>query len=200
MGAAKQWRERLKRPNIGWRKRLEKIASELRQTICLLPDNSFSRLARRIARAKRIFVAGAGRTGLVMRMFAMRLVQCGLFVHAAGDATTPAIRKGDLLIIASGSGVTATMVVIARAARAAGANMILLTAQPRSTLARIAPEVVRLPVPLDARRPGGLASAQLLGTCFEQCLLIFCDLLIEEVAAARRQRESDLARRHANLE
>ncbi len=184
-----------------WRKRLAAVLAEISAALSQIPaEEILPPLVRRLARAKRVFVAGAGRTGLVMRMFAMRLTQCGLGAHVAGDATTPAIGKGDLFVLASGSGATATMIALARAARAAGADIILLTARPRSPLARLIKWAVRLPLPLALHRPAGLASSQLLGSCFEQSLLVFCDLLTEEVARTRRQSEEDFARRHANLE
>ena len=57
--------------------------------------------------ADRIFVTGAGRSGLVLKMAAMRLMHLGLTVHVVGEITAPAIRSGDLLLAASGSGTTA---------------------------------------------------------------------------------------------
>ena len=73
-------------------------------------------VVRLIGGAPRVFLAGAGRSGLVLRMAAMRLMHLGLDVHVAGDTTTPAIREGDLLIAASGSGTTAGVVKAASTA------------------------------------------------------------------------------------
>ena len=42
--------------------------------------------------AGRIFVAGAGRSGLVSRFFAMRLVHSGYQVNMVGEIVTPAIK------------------------------------------------------------------------------------------------------------
>ena len=59
--------------------------------------------------AKRIFIAGIGRSGLIGKTFAMRLVHMGFLVYIVGDATTPAIQANDLLVIVTGSGTTKTL-------------------------------------------------------------------------------------------
>ena len=46
-----------------------------------------------ILRAPRIFCIGAGREGLAMRAFAMRLMHLGKPVHWIWDDTTPAIGR-----------------------------------------------------------------------------------------------------------
>ena len=59
--------------------------------------------------SKRIFIAGAGRSGLVARFFAMRLMHAGYEVFVVGEIVTPSIRDGDLFLVLSGSGETETM-------------------------------------------------------------------------------------------
>ncbi|HKP05968.1 MAG TPA: 6-phospho-3-hexuloisomerase, partial [Microbacterium sp.] len=61
-------------------------------------------LAGLILSADRVFVGAAGRSGIALRMTAMRLMHLGLDVHLLGDVTTPAIGAGDVLLTASGSG------------------------------------------------------------------------------------------------
>ena len=56
--------------------------------------------------AKRVFVIGAGRSGLVAKAFAMRLMHLGLDIHVVGETITPALREGDILVVVSGSGET----------------------------------------------------------------------------------------------
>lgn len=74
-----------------------------------------------IQQAERIFVVGAGRSGLSMRSAAMRLMHAGYTVFVVGEITTPAIGKGDLQITASGSGTTGSIVKAADPAAAAKA-------------------------------------------------------------------------------
>lgn len=176
------------------------ILDEILVVLGGLDQAGFDRAVAGLTRAERVFVAGAGRSGLVMRMLALRLIQAGLTVHAAGDATTPAIGGGDLLVIGSGSGETDSMRTLAAVAREAGAEVLLLTHAPDSPLGKRADLILLLPVPHDQSRPGGLAGTQLLGTLFEQCLLLTADLLAAEVCARVGAAAADLQRRHANLE
>ncbi|MGZ4892148.1 MAG: SIS domain-containing protein, partial [Halobacteriota archaeon] len=55
---------------------------------------------------KRLFVMGAGRSGLVVKGFAMRLMHLGFNVYVVGETVTPAVETDDLLIVISGSGET----------------------------------------------------------------------------------------------
>ena len=98
-----------------------------------------------ILAANRVFVMGAGRTGLALKMAAMRLMHLGLVVHVAGEVTSPAIARGDLLLVASGSGATAGPVHAAEVAVKAGARVSALTATPASKLGQLAQGVVVIP-------------------------------------------------------
>jgi 6-phospho-3-hexuloisomerase len=182
------------------RSRVEIILEELRLALEGVEAGELDEFAGALARARRLFLAGAGRTGLVMRMLAMRLMQAGLEVHIAGAATTPACGAGDLLVVGSGSGETAGMRLLADEAAEAGAEVALLTRAPGSALEGLAGRTLRLPVPLEPEAPGGLASTQPLGTLFEQALLLACDLLVERVMARTGATPQDLQARHANLE
>ncbi|MEM2817946.1 MAG: SIS domain-containing protein, partial [Archaeoglobaceae archaeon] len=57
--------------------------------------NSFIRF---IEEAERIFVVGIGRSGLVAKAFAMRLMHLGYKAFVIGETTTPRIEAGDLLV------------------------------------------------------------------------------------------------------
>lgn len=101
-------------------------------------------VASLLAGADRVFVHGAGRSGLALRMTAMRLMHLGLRVHVVGDATTPAIAPGDVLLTASGSGTTAGIVRAAQSAVDAGARVAALTTAGLP-LAELASAVVVVP-------------------------------------------------------
>jgi 6-phospho-3-hexuloisomerase len=113
-----------------------------------------------------------GRSGLVMRMGAMRLAQLGLPVHVTGETTTPALRSGDWLIAFSGSGRTGSVRVAAEEAQAVGGRVLAVTADAGSPLARAAQAVLLVPAAVKDDHSGRL-SAQFSGSLFEQgCLLI----------------------------
>src|SRR3990170_987611 len=69
-----------------------------------------------IASAKRVFVYGVGRSGLVARAFAMRLTQLGLDTFFIGETITPIVKMGDLVIIVSSTGTTMSAVQTANIA------------------------------------------------------------------------------------
>src|SRR5512133_4294126 len=66
-----------------------------------------------IISANKIFVAGTGRSQMMIRGLAMRLMHLGFKSYVVGETVTPAIEPGDLLIIGSGSGETSILTVMA---------------------------------------------------------------------------------------
>jgi 6-phospho-3-hexuloisomerase len=118
------------------------ILNELERTLAAVSEAEIAVAQRMILTANRVFLTGAGRTGLALKMVAMRLMHLGLAVHVAGDATTPAIGPGDLLLVASGSGTTAGPVHAAEVAVKTGARVLALTATPTSRLGMLAKALV----------------------------------------------------------
>ncbi len=131
----------------------------------------------------------------------MRLMHLGFCVYVVGETVTPAIKSDDLLVIGSGSGATATLVVIARKAKALGASLALVTIFPDSPIGQFADAVVRIPastpkVDGDAR----FASVQPMGSLFEQSLLIVLDIVVMRLMEKMGFDSSTMFDRHANLE
>ena len=73
-------------------------------------SNSAEKLADAILAAETIFVAGAGRSGLAMKSFAMRLMHMGFDTYVVGETVTPSITDKAVLLIGSGSGSTSSLV------------------------------------------------------------------------------------------
>lgn len=156
-------------------------------------------LGEMILEAQRVFVVGQGRSGLVMKMFAMRLMQVGLAAFVVGDATTPAIAAGDLLIVGSGSGETPGAVSAARRAREVGARVEALTSRSASTLGGLADHLVIIPgsaTKLDVQHKSQLP----LGSVLEQTMLVLVDCLCAWLAQRTGQDYEAMKSRHANLE
>ena len=84
----------------------EKILSELYTFLEGVKGTGYNDICEAIENADHIFLAGIGRTGYIMRCFAMRLAQLGFRVYWIGDSNTCSARVGDLLILGSGSGET----------------------------------------------------------------------------------------------
>ena len=152
-----------------------------------------------VSGAERVFVHGAGRSGLALRMTAMRLMHLGLTVHVVGEVTSPAIGEGDVLLTASGSGTTSGIVGAAKAAVDAGARVAAMTAAAESPLAELATAVVVVPAAEKLDRSGS-ASAQYAGGLFEQVVVLVGDALFHALWQRSGQSADDMWPRHANLE
>jgi 6-phospho-3-hexuloisomerase len=140
---------------------------------------------------RRWFFSGQGRSGLAAQMAAMRLMHVGRNVHFVGEVTAPSIRKGDGLVVISGSGETPVSVNFARIAKAEGAEVILFTRAAKSTLAAIADLVLLVPVE---------KTEQFGGSLFEQGSLILFDAMILEMARRIPDAHQRMFRRHTNLQ
>jgi 6-phospho-3-hexuloisomerase len=152
-----------------------------------------------IQHCDRIFLIAAGRSGFALRGAAMRLMHLGLTAYFVGDTTTPAIRKGDLLIVASGSGTTASMVRAGEKAVAVGAKVIALTTAPSSELALLADHTVNIPAAGKQEFEAG-KSKQYAGSLFEQFLFLLMDVVFQSLWKLDGQAAESLWERHANLE
>ncbi|WP_370544049.1 6-phospho-3-hexuloisomerase [Frigoribacterium sp. VKM Ac-1396] len=149
--------------------------------------------------AERVFVHGAGRSGLALRMTAMRLMHLGLEVHVVGEVTTPAIAEGDVLLTASGSGTTSGIVAAARTAVDAGARVAAITTAADSPLADLAEAVLVVPA-ADKQDRSGTASAQYAGGLFEQTVVLLGDAVFHALWKRSGADADELWPRHANLE
>lgn len=156
-------------------------------------------LVDEIARARRVFVHGAGRSGLALRMTAMRLMHLGLDVHVVGETTTPAIAEGDVLLTASGSGTTESIVRAARTAVEAKARVALITTATESPLAELASATLVVPAAAKLDR-SMTASAQYAGGLFEQTVVLVGDALFHTLWQRSGRTADELWPRHANLE
>lgn len=191
----------------GLRKELALILGELGRVLAAVPHAAIEDLCRRILGAERVFLAGEGRSGLVAKAFAQRLVHLGLQVHVADEVTVPAIRSKDLMIACSGSGETRTTLERLLAAHEVGAYGVLVTANPEARLAEAADLVVHLPArpgaSRGASRQAGLpavASAQAGRSLFEQTMLVVFDAIALRLRKRLRVDFREMERRHSNLE
>lgn len=146
-----------------------------------------------VATAPKIFVYGVGRSGLVGKAFAMRMVQLGLRVFFIGETITPIVEPGDVVIIVSQTGETMSAIQTANIARRVGAHVISVTAQPSSKLAHASSVIL----PLRVRKDREAARYAPLGTLFENAALLFLDGLVSLLMEKLGQTEEDMRNRHA---
>ena len=176
--------------------------TDLHQAMSRIDGAALARLEQAIAEANTVFVFGAGRSLLMLKAFAMRLMHIGLKVHVVGDVVTPALKNGDLLLLASASGETASLVNVATKAKQLGGTVALLTIFPESTLGNLAEVVVRIPAYTD-KLPDGLDNVKGIlpgGSLFEEAVMVLGDAMIVNLAQSTGYRLTKGFALHANLE
>jgi 6-phospho-3-hexuloisomerase/3-hexulose-6-phosphate synthase/6-phospho-3-hexuloisomerase len=160
-------------------------------------DDSLDReLTAMVDSASRIFIAGAGRSALVARFFAMRLMHGGYNVFVVGEIVTPSLGKDDLLIVISGSGETETMIAFAKRAKELGAKLVLISSRTSSTLGDMSDRVI----PIGQPDLYGKVVGMPMGTVFELSTLIFLEAVISHIIHEKGIPEEEMRARHANLE
>jgi 6-phospho-3-hexuloisomerase len=97
-----------------------------------------------ILSGRRIYVTGAGRSGLVAKAFAIRLMHLGFPCYVIGETITPAFESGDMLVAFSGSGETKSVVSASEKVHELGGWICLITANPKSQAAGLADQVIDL--------------------------------------------------------
>ena len=102
-------------------------------------------MAKGIAKADRVFVAGWGRAGNVAGILGMDMSQIGKLVYRVGDNNTPSIHEGDILLVMSGSGNTKTISIIAKEAKDFGAEVGLISTSAQSIIGELADYNVVIP-------------------------------------------------------
>lgn len=178
---------------------LELILAEQQALAGLIDADVLAAFESELQGAKRLFFAGAGRTGLALKMAAMRFMHLGFVVHVVGETTTPAILEGDVLIVGSGSGTTATLVAAAEKAKQQEARLLAITADSKSKLAQLADQCLLLPAAVKTDFGTG-NSQQYAGSLFEQAVLIVLDAAFMSVWKASGLTKEELWPKHANLE
>ncbi|MEY8308371.1 6-phospho-3-hexuloisomerase [Erysipelotrichaceae bacterium 51-3] len=157
-------------------------------------------LEERYRHHQKVFLAGAGRSGLVASLFANRLVHLGFSVFRTGEVTAGPIEKDDLLIIVSGSGKTTTLLELARKAISVGARLLVITLNESSPLSKSAAIRIVLPGTTRLMQENSFSSIQPVGSCFEQLAFLACETLVVVLQQRLHLSDEDLLSRHANLE
>ena len=158
---------------------------------------------------RRILVIGTGRSGLVGRAFAMRLMHLGFQVYVMGETITPSIGRGDLVIALSGSGTTKLVVTAAEIGKTVGAKIIAVTSYPDSDIAKLADHIVIIKGRTKVADEQDYFLRQLmgehepmapLGTVFEISMMTFLDGVVVELMRRLGLTENELRKRHATIE
>jgi 6-phospho-3-hexuloisomerase len=172
-------------------------------------DNLIKLLLETKKNNKQILIIGAGRSGLVGRAFAMRLMHLSFDVYVIGETTTPAVGDGDVLFAISGSGSTSIIITACKIAKKTGAKIVALTSQRSSPLGRRCDQQVIIRGRTKDVGQRDYFSRQILGvheplaplgTIFEIATAVFLDGLVAELMNALGKTEDEMRKRHATIE
>ncbi|MFD4931993.1 6-phospho-3-hexuloisomerase [Peribacillus butanolivorans] len=176
------------------------ILKELNHSADLIADEEAEKLVNGILESKKVFVAGAGRSGFMVKSFAMRMMHMGIDSYVIGETVTPNFEKEDILIIGSGSGETKSLVSMAEKAKSIGGKIATVTIFPDSTIGQLADITIKLPGSPKDQSEGDYKTIQPMGSLFEQTLLLFYDAVILRFMEKKGLDTNKMYGRHANLE
>ena len=176
------------------------ILKEIKQVLDHVDEKQAIDFINVILSARRIVVCGAGRVGIATSAFGMRLSQLGLSAFSIGDSNVPSIGKRDVLLTASGSGETQTIIDITSRAKQNEVKIALITASPKSKLAQMADCILILNSPTKYSDHKSIETKQPMTALNEQCLWIFYDSLVLELMEIMGETSQSMWARHSTLE
>ena len=175
----------------------QEILSHLEKVFKTIKKEDIEKFIDLILKHNKIFVYGAGRSGFMGRAFAQRLMHIGLNSYFIGETITPACRRGDLLIVISGSGETASCIALAEKAKKLGATVVAVTAHPESPLGGIADFILRVPGKTKKVEEKSYAPFTSL---FDISVLTILDSISAEIMNRMGVDENLILERHATVE
>lgn len=180
--------------------KLISIQQEMEKVLSQINEDLLLEAAILLKRKKRIFVIGEGRSGLMAKSFAMRLMHLGATSYVIGETITPAITEDDLLVAISGSGKTKSVVWTAEMARNIGCSVLVLSTDSASPLYANGTSSICIPASTKYRKEHELKSIQPLGSLFDQCAHIVFDTICLYYAEVNNVEFEHALSRHSNLE
>jgi 6-phospho-3-hexuloisomerase len=194
---------------------MQQMAATITKSSASLDQHQMAVFFREMLSAKRVYVAGAGRSGFIARAFGLRLMHLGYDTYVVGETITPAFHSGDTLVMFSGSGETHSMASICGTARELGGKVCLITAAPNSKMSTMADCIVNLgdlneyyhkdKHSFEIRQLTGkyrsvTTAFAPLGTLFETLALVFSDAVISALMESKKAEIHDMQVRLTNVE
>lgn len=179
---------------------INQILTEIKFVLSKVDQSKVDILVKRILSSKKIIASGAGRVGMAVRGFVMRLKHLGLDAYILGDANVPALKQEDLFLVCSGSGETQTIYELTRIAQKNQAHIGLITGNPESRIGKMADTIVKISAPSKTKSVEGFTSIQPMATLNEQSLGIFFDALVLRLMQELNETHETMWARHSNLE
>lgn len=165
-----------------------------------LDDASIEAACRLVADAHKVVLYGCGREGLQIEGLAMRLHHLGLHATMQGAMNTPPLGPGDLFLTSAGPGRLSTVTALSRTARAAGAQVLYLTAEPDRVPEGLATHILHIPaqtMATDTKRP---TSTLPMGSLYEGALFVLFEVMVQRLATILGETPETMRARHTNME
>jgi 6-phospho-3-hexuloisomerase len=176
------------------------ILGEIQATLRGVNPADLDALVAEIERAPNVFCLGAGRSGILLQAFCMRLNHLGVKAFMAGGLPCPPVGADDLIIVASGSGETRSVSAVLEQGRLAHARVALFTARRPGARSMAADVTVVIPAPTGLVNREHPQNLQPMRTLFEQAFFLLCEAVVCSLKKTRGIGEEEMAQRHANLE
>lgn len=189
-------------------KTAKEINKMIKEVLDKLNEKQVEKFMQKLIHSRNIFVSGAGRSGLVGKAFAMRLMHLGFNVYVVGETITPPVKPGDLLIAISGSGKTSSTLTTVKTAKKSKTMVVTITSFKDSPIAKLSDDIVVIrgremkgkePDYISGQLTGAHEPLTPLGGLFELSTMIFLDSVITKLMRLYEEGERDLKKRHANL-
>jgi 6-phospho-3-hexuloisomerase len=176
---------------------IDYIQKKINGILKLIIREDIEKVINLFFKSNRIFVYGAGRSGLVAKAFAIRLVHLGFQTFVIGETISAPVTKNDLVVIVSGSGETIPAVMTAEISYKLGANIVSITAKKSSGIAKYANVTIFIASACNESERKKYAP---LGTLFEASVWILFDGLIADILDRKSEDEEMMRSRHAILQ
>ena len=182
----------------------DNILDELKEWLYSVSDEEVNKLISQIAISRNIVGYGAGRMGLSLKAFIMRLNHLNKRAYYYTDTSIPYVGKEDLYIFVSGSGKTRTVLRLAEIAKEKGCKIASIVGDKDSPLAKLSDTVVAF-----KSCNGGLnsednsnkiSSIQIMSTLNEQGIYLLCDLIAKRYCDIATLDINELRENHNNVE
>lgn len=170
----------------------DRIVEEIGHVAKHLSGSQLESAASLLENKNRIFLSGMGRSGNMVKALAIRFMHLGYEAYVAGDASTPSIQQGDVLIAVSSSGKTKVTMNHIEVANKQNADVLMICAQKEPPVK--VSEYICIPAKTDVE------SIQHAGSLFEQSVLIVGDALCLYLQKKKHITTETMNRRHANLQ
>ena len=187
----------MKEYNDIFNKSFKYINYKIKDILDAVSQDDINQVKKFFFKSKRVFVYGAGRSGLVARAFAIRLVHLGFQTFVIGETIGAPVKKDDLVFIVSGSGETITSVMTAEIARDIGAKLVVVTGEKNARITRFADVVIVLSAACQDAEKKQLAP---LGTLFEASVWVLLDAIVSMLMDSKGETEKTMQSRHATLQ